>query len=81
MVASEELQSSYPKPLNTSATRVTSGPLLLRVAIMPGPAVEEGTEGWSPAPPLYEEYRPPPLDTIRLPRYALYLLLAALLLL
>ncbi|XP_047633517.1 small integral membrane protein 44 [Phacochoerus africanus] len=46
---------------------------------MPGRAVEEGMEGWSPAPPLYEEYHPPPLDTIRLPRYVLYLLLAALL--
>ena len=79
MVALEEPQSSYPKPLNTSATRVTSGPLLLQVAIMPGQAVKEGMEGWSPAPPLYEEYRPPPLDAIRLPRNALYLLLAALL--
>uniref|UniRef100_G3TTT1 Small integral membrane protein 44 n=1 Tax=Loxodonta africana TaxID=9785 RepID=G3TTT1_LOXAF len=28
---------------------------------------------------LYEEYRPPPLDAIRLPQDALYLLLAALL--
>ncbi|XP_040484230.1 uncharacterized protein LOC121102442 [Ursus maritimus] len=46
---------------------------------MPGQAVEEGMEGWSPAPPLYEEYRPPPLDAIRLPRNALYLLLVALL--
>ncbi|XP_064430931.1 small integral membrane protein 44 [Mirounga angustirostris] len=46
---------------------------------MPGLAGEQGMEGWSPAPPLYEEYRPPPLDAIRLPRYALYLLLAALL--
>ena len=46
---------------------------------MPGLAVEEGMEGWSPAPPLYEEYRPPPLDAIRLPRYVLYLLLAAFL--
>ncbi|XP_048954007.1 small integral membrane protein 44 [Canis lupus baileyi] len=79
MVALEDPQSSYPKPLNTSATRVTSGPLLLPVAVMPGLAVEEGMEGWSPTPPLYEEYRPPPLDAIRLPRYALYLLLAALL--
>ncbi|XP_010861952.1 PREDICTED: deoxyhypusine hydroxylase isoform X2 [Bison bison bison] len=47
---------------------VTSGPLLLRVAVMPGLAAEEGMDDWSPAPPLYEEYRPPPLDTIRLPR-------------
>lgn len=39
----------------------------------------EGTQVWSQTPPLYEEYRPPPLDTIRLPRYVLYLLLAALL--
>lgn len=46
---------------------------------MPGLADEEGAEGWSQAPPLYEEYRPPPLDAIRLPRYVLYLLLAALL--
>lgn len=46
---------------------------------MPGLADEEGTEGWSQAPPLYEEYRPPPLDAIRLPRYVLYLLLAAFL--
>lgn len=44
---------------------------------MPGLAGEEA-EGWSPSPPLYEEYRPPPLDAIRLPRYVLYLLLAAL---
>ncbi|XP_045347403.1 uncharacterized protein LOC123605089 [Leopardus geoffroyi] len=79
MVASKEPQSSYPKPLNISAARVTSRPLLLRVATMPGLAVEEGMEGWSPAPPLYEEYRPPPLDAIRLPRYVLYLLLAAFL--
>ncbi|XP_064335782.1 small integral membrane protein 44 [Camelus dromedarius] len=79
MVAVGEPQSSYPKLLNTSATQVTSGPLLRQVAAMPGLAVEEGMEGWSPASPLYEEYRPPPLDTIRLPRYVLYLLLAALL--
>ncbi|CAI9170050.1 unnamed protein product [Rangifer tarandus platyrhynchus] len=46
---------------------------------MPGLATEEGMDNWSPAPPLYEEYRPPPLDTIRLPRYVLYLLLAAFL--
>ncbi|ELR61743.1 hypothetical protein M91_18638, partial [Bos mutus] len=46
---------------------------------MPGLAAEEGMDDWSPAPPLYEEYRPPPLDTIRLPRYVLYLLLAAFL--
>ncbi|XP_069347906.1 small integral membrane protein 44 [Eulemur rufifrons] len=45
---------------------------------MPGLAAQEAAEGWSQAPPLYEEYRPPPLDTIRLPRYVLYLLLAAL---
>lgn len=68
-----------PKPLSTSATWVTSGPLLPQVATMPGLVVKEGTEGWSPAPPLYEEYRPPPLDAIRLPRYTLYLLMAALL--
>ncbi|XP_055463753.1 small integral membrane protein 44 [Psammomys obesus] len=36
-------------------------------------------EDWSPAPPMYEEYRPPPLDAIRLPRYAMYLLMAAIL--
>ncbi|KAM5238733.1 small integral membrane protein 44 [Ctenodactylus gundi] len=46
---------------------------------MPGLAEEEVAEGWSPAPPLYEEYRPPPLDAIRLPRYVLYLLMAAFL--
>ncbi|ELK19373.1 hypothetical protein PAL_GLEAN10006025 [Pteropus alecto] len=46
---------------------------------MPGLADEDGAEGWSQAPPLYEEYRPPPLDAIRLPRYVLYLLLAAFL--
>lgn len=79
MVAIGKPQSSYPKPLNTSAARVTSGPLLLQVAAMPALADEEGVESWSQAPPLYEEYRPPPLDAIRLPRYVLYLLLAALL--
>ncbi|XP_058513623.1 small integral membrane protein 44 [Ochotona princeps] len=36
-------------------------------------------EDASRAPPLYEEYRPPPLDAVRLPRYVLYLLMAALL--
>ncbi|CAK6445648.1 unnamed protein product [Pipistrellus nathusii] len=46
---------------------------------MPGLAGEAGAESGPRAPPLYEEYRPPPLDAIRLPRYALYLLLAALL--
>ncbi|XP_054434067.1 small integral membrane protein 44 [Pteronotus mesoamericanus] len=46
---------------------------------MPGLLGEEGAESWSQAPPLYEGYRPPPLDAIRLPRYVLYLLLAALL--
>ncbi|XP_054549909.1 small integral membrane protein 44 [Talpa occidentalis] len=46
---------------------------------MPGLVGEEGPQGWSPAPALYEEYRPLPLDSVRLPRYALYLLLAALL--
>ncbi|KAM9687986.1 small integral membrane protein 44 [Trichechus inunguis] len=46
---------------------------------MPGLADEEEPKGRSPAPPLYEEYRPPPLDSIRLPQDALYLLLAALL--
>lgn len=46
---------------------------------MPGLLVEEEAEGWSPGPPLYEEYRPPPLDAIRLPRYVLYLLMAAFL--
>ncbi|XP_067590382.1 small integral membrane protein 44 [Pseudorca crassidens] len=65
------------KLLNISAWRVTTGLPLLQVAAMPALALEEGMEGWSPASPLYEEYRPPPLDTIRLPRYALYLLLAA----
>lgn len=79
MVTIGKPQSSYLKPLNTSAVRVTSGPLLLQVAAMPGLVDEEGPESWSRAPPLYEEYRPPPLDSIRLPRYVLYLLLAALL--
>uniref|UniRef100_A0A673UFN3 Uncharacterized protein n=1 Tax=Suricata suricatta TaxID=37032 RepID=A0A673UFN3_SURSU len=46
---------------------------------MPGLAEEEGMEGWSPGPPLYQEYRPPPRDAIRLPTHVLYLLLAALL--
>ncbi|XP_058138261.1 small integral membrane protein 44 [Dasypus novemcinctus] len=46
---------------------------------MPGPAGVEEAEGWSAAPPPFEEYRPPPLDAVRLPRRALYLLLAALL--
>lgn len=79
MVATGEPQSSYAKLLNTSARQVTSRPLLLRVAVMPGLAAEEGMDDWSPAPPLYEEYRPPPLDAIRLPRGVLYLLLAAFL--
>ncbi|XP_046300103.1 small integral membrane protein 44 isoform X2 [Marmota monax] len=46
---------------------------------MPGLADREETKDWSAAPPVYEEYRPPPLDTIRLPRYGLYLLIAAFL--
>ncbi|KAF7460901.1 Hypothetical predicted protein [Marmota monax] len=46
---------------------------------MPGLADTEETKDWSAAPPVYEEYRPPPLDTIRLPRYGLYLLIAAFL--
>lgn len=79
MVAVGKPQSSYPKPLNTSAVWVTSGPLLLQVAAMPALVDEEGAESWSQTPPLYEEYRPPPLDAIGLPRYVLYLLLAALL--
>ncbi|XP_019508849.1 PREDICTED: small integral membrane protein 24 isoform X2 [Hipposideros armiger] len=54
-------------------------PTNIQVATMPELADEEGTQGWTQAPPLYEEYRPPPLDAIRLPRYVLYLLLAALL--
>lgn len=44
---------------------------------MAGSASE--ARAWSPAPAMYEEYRPPPLDAIRLPRYALYLLMAAVL--
>ncbi|KAM6218696.1 small integral membrane protein 44 [Rhynchocyon petersi] len=47
---------------------------------MPGLAVQE-VEGLSLATPLYKEYQPPPLDTIRLPQDVLYLLLAALLVL
>lgn len=46
---------------------------------MAGSLDEREAEDWSPAPPMYEEYRPPALDTIRLPRYALYLLMAAIL--
>lgn len=46
---------------------------------MPGLVEEAGAESGSQASPLYEEYRPPPLDAIRLPRYVLYLLLAVLL--
>ncbi|KAM4889020.1 small integral membrane protein 44 [Thomomys bottae] len=65
-----------PKPFNTSAMLVTSGPLLLSVTAMPD---EEEAEGWSPAAPLYEEYQPPPLDSIQLPRYVLYLMMAMLL--
>ncbi|XP_012584873.1 PREDICTED: small integral membrane protein 24 [Condylura cristata] len=57
---------------------VTPGPSVFQLAAMPVLVAEEGPEGWRPAP-LYEEYRPPPLDSVRLPRYALYLLLAALL--
>ncbi|XP_070649228.1 deoxyhypusine hydroxylase isoform X1 [Bos indicus] len=72
-----QLAAALAQP--TENPMVTSGPLLLRVAVMPGLAAEEGMDDWSPAPPLYEEYRPPPLDTIRLPRYVLYLLLAAFL--
>ncbi|KAM8764286.1 small integral membrane protein 44 [Rhynchonycteris naso] len=45
---------------------------------MPG-LVDERAESWSQAPQLFEEYRPPPLDAILLPRYVLYLLLAVLL--
>ncbi|KAL1783739.1 deoxyhypusine hydroxylase [Sigmodon hispidus] len=45
---------------------------------MAGTATRDA-EDWSPAPAMYEEYRPPPLDAIRLPRYALYLLMAAIL--
>ncbi|XP_069857995.1 small integral membrane protein 44 [Dipodomys merriami] len=40
---------------------------------------EEEAEGWSLAPPMYEEYRPPPLDAIQLPRYVLYLMMATFL--
>lgn len=46
---------------------------------MAGSVDESEAEDWSPAPPMYEEYRPPALDAIRLPRYALYLLMAAIL--
>ncbi|XP_045155984.1 uncharacterized protein LOC123522774 [Echinops telfairi] len=46
---------------------------------MPGLVDREGPEGQSLAPPLYQEYQPPPLDTIHLPRDVLYLLLAGLL--
>lgn len=46
---------------------------------MAGSVDEREAEDWSPAPPMYEEYRPPALDAIRLPRYALYLLMAGIL--
>lgn len=49
------------------------------VSGMAGSVDEREGEDWSPAPPMYEEYRPPALDAIRLPRYALYLLMAAIL--
>jgi hypothetical protein len=49
------------------------------VSAMAGSVDEKEAEDWSPAPPMYEEYRPPALDAIRLPRYALYLLMAAIL--
>ncbi|XP_066199645.1 small integral membrane protein 44 [Saccopteryx leptura] len=46
---------------------------------MPGLVDEERAESWSQTPQLFEEYRPPPLDAILLPRYVLYLLLAVFL--
>jgi hypothetical protein len=46
---------------------------------MPELLDKQEAESWSPAPPMYEEYRPPPLDAIRLPRYVLYLLMATFL--
>ncbi|XP_058393562.1 small integral membrane protein 44 [Diceros bicornis minor] len=77
-------QQGSPDPLTQSPLilppRVTSRPLRSGVAV-PGPVARAGMEGWSPTPPLYEEYRPPPLDAVRLPRHALYLLLAVLLVL
>ncbi|XP_054985173.1 small integral membrane protein 44 [Sorex araneus] len=48
---------------------------------MPGRVHGERPEGWSPGPPPYEEYRPPPLDSIPLPRDVPYLLLAGVLVL
>lgn len=46
---------------------------------MAGSLDKREVEDWSPAPPVYQEYRPPPLDAIRLPRYAVYLLMATIL--
>ncbi|XP_074060263.1 small integral membrane protein 44 [Macrotis lagotis] len=40
--------------------------------------LEEESEDQTKEPPLFEDYRPPALDTVRLPKYVLYLLLAAL---
>ncbi|XP_068942982.1 small integral membrane protein 44 [Petaurus breviceps papuanus] len=40
--------------------------------------LEEESEDQTRETPLFEDYRPPALDTVRLPKYVLYLLLAAL---
>ncbi|KAM9095019.1 small integral membrane protein 44 [Sarcophilus harrisii] len=40
--------------------------------------LEEEFEDQTKEPPLFEDYRPPALDTVPLPKYVLYLLLAAL---
>ncbi|XP_056678371.1 small integral membrane protein 44 [Monodelphis domestica] len=40
--------------------------------------LEEEGQDHTREPPLFEDYRPPALDAVRLPKYVLYLLLAAL---
>ncbi|XP_051827941.1 small integral membrane protein 44 [Antechinus flavipes] len=40
--------------------------------------LEEEFEDQTKEPPLFEDYRPPALDAVPLPKYVLYLLLAAL---
>uniref|UniRef100_A0A8C6ZWK9 Uncharacterized protein n=1 Tax=Nothoprocta perdicaria TaxID=30464 RepID=A0A8C6ZWK9_NOTPE len=50
-----------------------AGDAAARRHLLQAPAAEDG--------PLYVEYRPPALDAVRLPRYVLYLVLAAALVL
>ncbi|XP_074163524.1 small integral membrane protein 44 isoform X2 [Sminthopsis crassicaudata] len=40
--------------------------------------LEEEFEDQTKEPPMFEDYRPPALDSVPLPKYVLYLLLAAL---